>query len=318
MKVEPDIIKNTPEIIEFAQEIGWKEPMKLGVVSADDSDVLEAVLQAKAEHFVSPILIGETDKIKMQADKMRLDLEDTEIIHTSNEMESAYKAAEMASNNEVQIIMKGFIQTSVLLKAILDPKFKLRLSFTLSHCALLSIPGYHKLLNITDGGMIFQPTLEQKIAILKNAILVANALGVKRPKIALHSATDFVNPNIASTLDCAILAKMGQRKQLGEVDIDGPITLDCALMPNTAKDEGIDSPIAGDVDILLVSSIEEGNILAKSLVYYSGAAFSGVVVGAKVPISLVSRTDSSFNKKSSIALAVILADYIQKMQSKIA
>ena len=308
-------LKSASDIIEMAREIGWQRPMKLGVAAANDPDVLEAVLAAKSEKIIEPVLVGNAQAIIKLAEELSLDLSDVEIIDVATEAESAEKIAEMASENEIQVIMKGFIQTSTLLKTILKPAYKLKMQSTLSHCAVLTIPGYHKLLNITDGGMIIEPTLEQKLAIIQNAVLVANSLGIAKPKIALHSASDFVNPAMRSTMECAIISKMAQRKQIEEACVDGPLTLDCALLPSTAEYAGIESSVAGDADVLIVNSIEEGNIISKALVNYIGAVFSGVVVGAKAPVSLVSRTDSSYNKKSSIALAVVLADYIRSKPS---
>lgn len=305
-------LRNAAEIIDRAREIGWSCTMKIGVAAANDRDVLEAVVEAKQEKMVEPVLIGGEDKIRAIAEELKLGLDGIEIIDVQGEAAAAEKTAELAADNEIQLVMKGFIQTSTLLKTILNAKYNLRMQETLSHSAVMTIPGYHKLLNITDGGMLLEPTLEQKLAIIKNAILTANALGVKRPKIALHSATDLVNPAIKSAMDWAVVAKMAQRGQLGEADIDGPLTMDCALWPDTAKYAGIESNVAGDADALIVSSIEEGNIIGKALVNFAGAVFSGVVVGSRVPVSLVSRTDSSFNKKSSIAIAVVMADYIRK------
>lgn len=308
-------LRSASEIIDCAREIGCSGAMKIGVAAAHDRDVLKAVLEAKAENMVEPILIGEEDKIHKIADELALNLEGVEIIDIKGEAEAAAKTAELAADNEIQVVMKGFLQTSTLLKTILNSKYNLKMQSTLSHSAVMTIPGYHKLLNVTDGGMVLEPTLEQKVVIIKNAILTANALGIKRPKIALHSATDLVNFSIKSTMENAIIAKMGERGQLGEVDIDGPMTVDYALRPGIAQYADIDSPVAGDADALVVSSIEEGNIIGKALVNFAGAVFSGVVVGSKVPVSLVSRTDSAFNKKSSIAIAVVLADYIRRISA---
>lgn len=305
-------LRSAAEIIDCAREIGWSGVMKIGVAAANDRDVLEAVMEAKHEKMVEPILIGEEDKIRGLAKELSLDLEGVEIIDIKGEAEAATKTAELAHENEIQLVMKGFLQTSTLLKTILSSKYNLKMQPTLSHSAVMTIPGYHKLLNITDGGMLLEPTLEQKVVIIKNAILTANALGIKRPKIALHSATDLVNFSIKSSMENAILAKMAERGQLGECEVDGPMTIDVALRPGTAEYAGIVSKIAGDADALVVSSIEEGNIICKAMINFGGAIFSGVVVGSRVPVSLVSRTDSAFNKKSSIAIAVVLADYIRK------
>lgn len=308
-------LRSAGEIIDRAREIGWSGPMKLAVAAANDRDVLTAVVEAHSEKIVEPVLVGDEDKILEAAEKQSLNLQGIPIHNIKGEAEAAARTAELAADNEVQIVMKGFIQTSTLLKTILQSKYKLRMHDTLSHCAVLAVPGYHKLLNITDGGMILEPDLQQKLAIIRNAVLVSQALGIMQPKIALHAASDLVNPDMPSAVEGAVIAKMAQRTQLGDILVDGPITLDCALIPGVAEYAGIDSMVAGDADVLLVSSIEEGNIISKAMINFGEAVFAGVVVGARVPVSLVSRTDTSMNKKVSIALSVVLADYIRRCHS---
>jgi len=307
-----EYLKTAQEIIDRAREVGRAEKMKLGVAAAADRDVLAAVVEAKQEGIAEPILIGDAKKIHAICQELLLDISDIELLDISEEHRAAAKTAELAAKDEIQVVMKGFLQTSTLLKTILKAEYGLRMRDTLSHSALMSLPAYHKLLNITDGGMVLEPNLEQKISIVQNAALVANALGIEKPKIALHSSSDYVLPELKSSLDCAILTQMGLRGQLGNIFIDGPLTLDTILLKDAAEAAGFHSPVAGDADVMVVSSIDEGNIIAKSLVSFAGAVFSGVVVGAKVPVSLVSRTDSSLNKKSSIALAVILAQRIRR------
>ncbi len=309
-------LRSAGEIIDRAREIGWSKPMKLAVAAANDRDVLSAVVEARMERIVEPVLVGDKEKIVKTAEELSLDITGIPIYDIKGEAEAAAKTAELAADNEVQIVMKGFLQTSTLLKTILKPEYRLKLHNTISHCAVLTVPGYHKLLNITDGGMVLEPDLQQKLYIIKNAVLVSNALGIQKPKIALHAASDMVNPHMPSSIVSAVIAKMAQRMQLGDVLVDGPLTLDCALMPGVAIYAGIESQVAGDADVLVVSSIEEGNIISKAMINFGDAIFAGVVVGAKVPISLVSRTDSSMHKKASIALSVVLADYICRYHRK--
>jgi len=307
-----NFLKSASDIINKAREIAKSGKMKIGVAAAQDRDVLAAVVEAKQENIVEPILVGDKSKIESFARELNLDLSGIELINIPGEAPAASKTAELARDGVIQAVMKGFLPTSTLLKTILKPEYNLKIRDTLSHSALLTIPGYHKMINITDGGMVMEPTLEQKIEIVKNGVLVLNAIGIKKPKLAFHSATNYVKLELKSTIECAILAKMAQLGQLGNVFGDGPMTIDYAMKSGVAKAAGIDNPIAGDADMLLVSSYDEGNVIAKSLINFVNAIFSGVVIGAKVPVSLVSRTDSSMNKKSSIALAVVVANYIKK------
>lgn len=305
-------LKNAQEIIDRAKELGKVNLLKIGVAAANDRDVLAAVVEARKERIVEPLLVGEKDKINSIADEYSLDIDGIEIIDIEGESQAAHMTAQLAHEGEIQLLMKGFLQTTTLMKTVLNPRYKLKLQPTVSSSAVMTVPGYHKLINITDGSMISEPNLDQKIGIIRNAILTAKALGIIRPKIALHSCTDVVDLSIKSTVDNSILTQMARRGQFGEVEIDGPLTLDVAMKQESAEYIGIPSPVAGDADALIVSSMDEGNIIGKGFVTYGGATYSGIVVGAKVPISLVSRADSTLGKKSSIALGVILADYISK------
>lgn len=305
-------LTSASDIIAKSREISQSGVMKIGVAAAQDRDVLAAVVEAKSENIAEPILVGDKTKITALAQELNLDISNLELIDVPGEAPAAAKTAELARDGVIQAVMKGFLPTSTLLKTILKPEYNLKIRDTLSHSALLTIPGYHKMINITDGGMIMEPTLEQKIEIVRNAALVLNAIGVEKPKVAFHSANNHIRLDVKSSLECAILAKMAQNGQLGNIIGDGPITLDCAMNSAAAKLAGIDSPVAGDADILIVSTFDEGNVAAKALINFVDAVFSGVVIGSKVPVSLVSRTDSAMNKKSSIALAIVIADYINK------
>jgi phosphate butyryltransferase len=222
----------------------------------------------------------------------------------------------MAVAGEADIIMKGFLPTSSLLRAVLAKNRGLRRSEVLSHCAVLSHSEYPRLLNITDGGMVVNPDFNQKVKIIENAVTVMRALGVEKPRVALLAATDIVNPEMPRAVEDAIIAKMADRGQIKNAVVDGPLTLDAATMPNVAEYYGINSPVAGQADVLVANSIEEGNIISKSLILFGEAVFSGVIVGAAVPVSLVSRSDPPKNKLASVAIAVILSDYLQRQEKR--
>ncbi|MBN1503662.1 MAG: phosphate butyryltransferase, partial [Candidatus Eisenbacteria bacterium] len=234
-------------------------------------------------------------------------------------------AAVFADSGEADVIMKGFVSTSTLMKAVLSKDLRLRMSDTLSHVALLEIPGYHKLLGFTDGGVLVRPDLEQKIDIVKNYLSVAEALGIETPKMALLGPPVLAAAPDSLLMECARIVEQfsengaGARPEThGAAErprpaaavrpiVEGPLSLDCALSAEVAARRGIESRVAGDADAIVVSAIEECNIVAKSVIVLAGAVFAGVVVGARVPVSVVSRTDTRENKKASIALACLVS-----------
>ncbi len=208
--------------------------------------------------------------------------------------------------------MKGFLPTSALLKVVLDKQYGLRGKNTLSHCAVLDIPGYHKLLNLTDGGMVVKPDQDQKSQILENAVHVAHALGLSPVKIAVSAAHDTPSESVPHTLSDIDYIIPHAMVKLHDIAIQGPLPFDLATSKAAAAYHHASGMVVGDADIYLMDSIEECNIVAKSLIQFARAVFAGVIVGAKVPVSLVSRTDTVKNKKASLALACVLADYYDR------
>ncbi|HWR82386.1 MAG TPA: phosphate acyltransferase [Candidatus Deferrimicrobium sp.] len=281
----------------------------VAVAAAQDVDVIGAVAQAQQDGFVDGILVGDATQIHNLAREHRIDIDNLKVVDEADVNQAAHHAVRLASEKKADVIMKGFLPTSTLLKVVLDKQYGLRSENTLSHCAVLGIPGYHKLLNLTDGGMVVKPDRQQKYQILENAVVVARALGLSPVKVAVSG-----NVNKASEKsrhpsgDIEHLIKL-VRAKLADVIIDGPMTLDAATSAKAAKLYDISGPVAADADIFLVDSIEECNIIAKSLIQFAKAIFAGVIVGAKVPVSLVSRTDTIKNKKASLAIACLLADY---------
>jgi len=308
--MEKDPIYSSDKLIERAIEIAHKgRKKKVAVAAAQDFAVIEAVSEAAADGFIDGILIGDGNLIKKLATENNVDINHLEVIDIKQVTDAAHYAAKLASESSADAIMKGFLPTSALLKVVLDKQYNLRSENTLSHCAVLDIPGYHKLLNLTDGGMVVKPDQEQKLQILENAILVGHALGLSPVKIAISGAYEKPNRNVPhslSDIDYIIPRALEKNK---DIAIQGPLPFDLATSQKAATYQHSSGSVVGDADIYLVDSIEECNIIAKSLVQFAQAVFAGVIVGAKVPVSLVSRTDSVKNKKASLALACVLSDY---------
>ncbi|CDF58454.1 phosphate butyryltransferase [Thermobrachium celere] len=299
------MIKNFDELIEIVKQ---QPRMKLAVAAAEDDEVLLAVDEAAKLGIVDAILVGNKSKIEKIASNLNIDLGKFEIIHTESLTDSARIAVSLVADNIADFLMKGLIGTADLLRAVLDKEKGLRGSGLLSHVMVYSVPTYHKLLFLTDGGMVTYPDLYQKVQIVNNAVKVAKAFGITPIHVAPLCAVEVVNPDMLATLDAAALAKMNQRGQIKDCIIDGPLALDNAISIEAAKHKGIVSPVAGQADILLVPNIESGNILGKSLTYFAKAKSAGVIMGAKCPIVLVSRADTHEAKLNSIALGSLVAN----------
>jgi phosphotransacetylase len=282
---------------------------RVAVAAAQDVDVIEAVSQAEADGFLDGSLIGDRGKIRSLAEERGIILDKLEVIAQDDVSSAAHRAVGMAAKGDADVVMKGFLPTSALLRTVLDKQYGLRGSGTVSHCAVLDIPGYHKMLNFTDGGMVVAPDPEQKYQILSNAVTVARAMGLSPVKVAVsgayHQAVGAVAHNAS---DQGLVVKRAQ-ENMSDIEINGPMPLDVATSRRAAEAYGVEHLVAADADIFLVNSIEECNITCKALINFAQAIFCGVVVGARVPVSLVSRTDTVMNKKASLALACVLADY---------
>jgi phosphate butyryltransferase len=303
-------ILSSDQIIERAKELSQKGKRKMvAVAGASDVDVLSALSSTNADGILDATLFGDKDKIKEAADRGSVDISKFDVVHNSDATIATYEAVKMAAEGKADLIMKGFVSTSGLLKTVLSRDFNLKTKNLVSHSAVLDIPGYHKLLAMTDGGMVVKPDIEQKIQIMENAVLVSRALGLKPVKVALSGAVDGVRDGIPQTFECQEVIERVEAMNLDDVVIQGPLTFDSATSKDIAVLKGIEGPVAGEADIYLVSSIEECNIIAKSLINFADTVFAGVITGAKVPISLVSRTDTMKNKKASVSIACLVAEY---------
>ncbi len=279
-------------------------PTKLSVAQADDEYVMLAVKEATERKMVKPYLCGEKKAIERQVKKVGLSMKDMEIIDTDKE-NAAKEAVKLVSSNEAHVLMKGMISTSAFLRAVVNKEYGLRTGRLLSHVAALEAPTLDRIIFVTDGGMNIEPSLEQKVDILKNGISTLKSLGYGDIRVAILSASEAVAPNMPSTIDAAIICKMVDRGQIKGAMVDGPLALDNILDKEAAISKGIDSPVAGKADLILVPNIETGNVLGKSVTFLSKGHMAGLIAGARAPIVLSSRADSMFSKLSSIALACL-------------
>ncbi len=258
--------------------------------------------------LIDAILIGDEAQIKQLASENSFDLSKARIVPTADIYESAKVAVKMVKDGEADFLMKGLLDTAVLLKAVLDKENGLRTTSQLSHVMIYDVPSYHKFIYLTDGGMNIDPTLEEKVKIVKNAIDVAKALGVETVKVACIAAKEKVNEKMPATVDAKALENMCKEGIFGQgVIVEGPLAIDLAVSEEAAKVKGFKSEIAGDTDILMVPNIEVGNGIGKTMTYMAKAESAGVVMGAKVPVVLTSRADSYEAKLNSIALGSVVA-----------
>jgi phosphate butyryltransferase len=296
------MIKKLEDLVEKAQK---QKKMKLAVAVAQDKDILISVAEAQRMGIIHAILIGDKDKILTISDELNIELDGAEIVDVLDIAEAAAKAVKMVSEGKADFLMKGSVDTSILLKAVLDKEFGLRTGRLLSHIMLYEMSNYHKLLFLTDGGMNIQPDLEAKKTIIKNAIIAAKALGNPEVKIACLAAKEKVSKKMQATVDGAELKQAAQEGLFGVgVTVEGPIAFDLAKA--AAEIKGYTSPVVGETDIILVPTIEVGNGIGKALTYMASAKSAGVIMGAKVPVVLTSRADSSETKLYSIALGSVI------------
>ncbi len=299
------MIKTLNELKARAQK---QKKMTLVVTAAQDEDVLLAVAEAKASNLIDAILVGDEKEIREIAKKIKLNLDEMEIIDVKDFTEAAERSAKLIKDGRGHFIMKGKIDTSIFMKALLNKEFGLRTDRLLSHVMVYEVPTYHKLLLMTDGGMNITPSLEQKEDILLNSLAVAKALGNNNIMVSALAAKEKPSEKMIATLDGQQLKNRGLEGKYGDdVYVEGPIAFDLAVSKEAAKIKGYQSPVVGETDILLVPTIEVGNGIGKALTYMARGESAGIIMGAKVPIVLVSRADSALTKFYSIALGSVIS-----------
>jgi phosphate butyryltransferase len=284
-----------------------KQPKKiLAVAAAEDEAVISAIYNGVKEGIIEPLFIGNKSKIEEYCKILNFDISKFKLIPENDPAESARIAVQLVKERKAELLMKGFVSTAALLKAILDKEKGIRKSPVLSHVALFQTIYYHKILGLTDAAMNIAPTVEEKISLIANATEVFRKLGCSVPKVALVCPVETVNTKIESTQHAAILATMNRRGQIKGCIVDGPLALDNAVSKEAAEHKGIVSDVAGDSDLLVVHDLDAGNVLYKSIIFLGGAKTAAVVVGATVPVVLTSRADTEESKLYSIALATLL------------
>lgn len=282
-------------------------PMPTAVAHPCDQSSLEGAVDAARMGIIAPILVGPRHKIEKVAKAANLDISAYEIVDAEHSHDAAEKAVLAVRQGRAEMLMKGSLSTDELLGAVVQKETGLRTERRLSHCFLMDVPNYPHVLIITDAAINIFPTLEEKVDIVQNAIDLAHALGIEQPRVAILSAMEKVNPKVQSTVEAAALCKMADRHQITGGLLDGPLALDNAISPEAARIKNITGPVAGHAHILVVPDLEAGNVLAKSLSFLMGADSAGVVLGARVPITLTSRADSVQSRLASSAVAALIA-----------
>ncbi len=298
------MIRSFDELKKKASSVGKK---RLVIAGGADRVAVESAIEAGKLGWIDPVLVG--PKADIERVGSGLDLSLAEIVDEGDPNQMVLRAVEMVSRGDGDILMKGFVQTSAFLKGVLDKEVGLRTGKVLSHLAVLEVPNYHKLLFLTDGGMNIRPDLVTKLDIVQNAVNFIHSLGIDRPKVALLAAVETVNPKMEETIDAAHISKMAERKQIKGCIVDGPLAMDIILSKEAAEHKGVDSPVCGDTDIIVVHDIATGNAVAKALIYLANAKIAGLVLGARAPVVLLSRADSMETKLCSIALGVVSCEH---------
>ena len=282
-------------------------PVPTAIAHPCEQTALEGAIEAAEHGLISPILVAPAARLKEIAAKGKVNLGNARIVDVPHSHAAAARAVELVRQGEAELLMKGSLHTDELLGAVVARETGLRTGRRISHVFLMDVPTYHKVLVVTDAAINIAPTLEDKVDICQNAIDLAIALGVERPKVAVLAAVETVNSKMQATLDAAALCKMADRGQITGGIIDGPLAFDNAISTDAARIKGIVSEVAGDPDILLVPDLESGNMLAKQLTFLANADSAGLVLGARVPIILTSRADSVRSRIASCAVGAIVA-----------
>ncbi len=303
-------IQKLDDLVTAAQGPGR---VSIAVAGAEDREILLAVRDAVRSGIAYPFLVGDAARVRAAASAAGVDLDGigAELVDVPAQegwsAEVARQGVALVTRGQADVLVKGKLDTADLLRGVLDRETGLRSGGLLTHVGIFEVPGLDRLLYISDGGVVLNPTLQQKLEITRNAVAVAHATGLAVPKVAILAAAEFVTEDMPTTVDAAALTKMADRGQITGALVDGPFGLDNAVSVAAAETKGLRGPVAGRADILIVPSVEAGNLMAKVITFLSGGRMAGVVVGARVPIVITSRADPHEGKLFSIALAAILA-----------
>jgi phosphate butyryltransferase len=291
------------QLLEAALE---RAPKRVAIVGGGQRQTLHAARLARGLGLAHCILIDDADRLHSVAAEEGIELGGMELIEERDMVRAAYRSVEMVHAEEVDLVMNGRALPVELMKAALDRDKGLRMGKVITDVSVFEIPGFDRLIFVSDVAIVVSPNLAQKVAIVQNAIDTAIELGVERPRVAILAATEMVNPEMPANMDAANLSKMAERGQIRGGLVDGPLALDNAISLKAAQMKDIKSQVAGHADILITPDVESGNILAKALAYFAKGRMAGVVVGAKCPIVMPSRSDPPQQKMLSLALGVCL------------
>ena len=296
--------KNFDELYLRLKEVPMK---KVAVAVAQDEPVLQAIKKVTELGIAKAILVGDKAEITEIAKTMDLDLSAYEIMDVKDPKKATLEAVKLVSSGHADMLMKGLVDTATFLRSVLNKEVGLRTGKLMSHVAVFDIEGWDRLFFLTDVAFNTYPELKDKVGIINNAVSVAHACGIEVPKVAAVCPVEVVNANMQSTVDAALLAKMADRGQIKKCIVDGPFALDNAISEEAAHHKGVTGPVAGKADILLLPNIETGNVMYKTLTYFSKSRNGGILVGTSAPVILTSRADSFEAKVNSIALAALVA-----------
>lgn len=287
-----------------------RSPIRAAWVHPVSAHVIGSIASSVDLGLTRPILVGPAERILMAAEEAGVSVSGFEIISTGHSHEAAEVACRLAADGEVDVLVKGSLSTDELMSVVLSRKSGLRTERRLSHVWAMEVTTYSKLLLITDAAINVMPTLMQKRDIVQNSIDLAHAIGIDVPMVAILSAMEFVKPEVPSTIDAAALCKMADRGQIHGAVLDGPLAFDTAISSSSAVEKGLASPIAGQADIFVVPDLEAGNIMAKQLSYLGNAVSAGLVMGARVPIVLTSRSETEKGRVASVAIAALYHHFL--------
>ena len=300
------------QIVDAAKN--FDETPRIAVAAANDDHTLGAIKEATLQGLVKPVLVGDKALIKKILADLEFEVPDEDIYDAPDLADAAFKTVELVRTGKADCILKGKLDTPIILKAVVNKETGIGMGGVMSHFTIFEIPGFDRLLAAVDGGMVTYPTLEQKKAIIDNTVMAMRALGYEEPKVGVLACVEKINPKMPETLDGDALKQMNLRGEIKHCIVEGPISYDCALVPEIAEFKGYKSPCAGCCDIVVVPNIQAGNILGKALTISARAKMAGIIVGAKCPIAMVSRGSSAEEKFISIVLAALVAKGMQNLK----
>lgn len=305
-------ITNFTELIEAAQAVG---PKCIAMAAAHDPAVLISAEELQKLGIAIAHLVGDKPAIEVIAQERHLDLSGMTIVHEPDTGRAAQHAVAMAREGQADVVIKGQLKTPQILGAALNRERGIRQKKLLTHVGLFEVPGFDRIIYMSDSGVILSPTIEQKVVIIQNVVEVAHKFGLESPRVAILAATEVVDPKIPNSIEALALTRMAEDGWVEGAIVDGPLTLDVAVSSEAARIKGVESPVAGNADILIVPGVVAGNTSAKAIQYLAGGRMAGLVVGAKVPIIINSRADTADTRLLSTAMAVVLAASSQPHQS---